>query len=197
MPLLVKRTKDFEFAAKDDKAIWDKADWVYLNQVGGDLKYETKFKILYSDKGIYFNIFCEDNKISCTGLQDFDNLYKEDVVEIFLKPEMHRDVYFEYELSPMDSELPLMVASNNGKCKHECNIIGINGDKCNGWICHIFIPFELLEGLVAEPPTSGKYWLANVCRIDYDSIGPSRWTWCDKIGTEFHNTFLYDRIVFE
>lgn len=211
MPLLVKKTQDFELSAKDGAAMWNKTGWTYLKPVGGYLRYETRFKMLYSDKGMYFRIFCEDSKISCTGLRDFGKLYEEDVVEIFLKPDMRQNMYFEYELSPANAELPLMVANTKGKyhgwlpfdyardriCKHECNIIDVNGANCKGWECRIFIPFELLEGLIAEPPESDKYWFANVCRIDYDSVEPTRWSWCDEAGIEFHNTFLYDRIVFE
>ena len=45
-----------------------------------------------------------------------DNLdiYNEDVVEVFLWTDESTPLYFEYELSPLNYELPIIVPNNEG-----------------------------------------------------------------------------------
>ena len=40
---------------------------------------------------------------------DFLDLYNEDVVEVFLWPDESFPVYFEYEVSPLNYELPIII----------------------------------------------------------------------------------------
>ena len=86
--------------------------WLPMTAVGGSSSYLTRAKVSYSASGLYFLVENEDARLSCSALQDFDDLFAEDVVEVFLWPEQAHPVYFEYEISPLNAELPILVANN-------------------------------------------------------------------------------------
>jgi hypothetical protein len=46
---------------------------------------------------------------------DFLDLWNEDVVEAFFWTDESNPIYFEYELSPLNYELPILVPNNKGK----------------------------------------------------------------------------------
>jgi hypothetical protein len=112
----LKKTGDFGLTGDGSATQWNLASWISLPQ--GENKtvvYNTKFKILYSDSGIYCLFKCDDNKITATLKEDFADLYNEDVVEIFLHTDETAPIYFEYELSPLNYELPIIVPNFNHK----------------------------------------------------------------------------------
>jgi hypothetical protein len=57
----------------------------------------------------------EDERLSCTITRDNDSLYTEDVIEMFLWPDEGRPLYFEYEISPLGFELPIIVPNLDGQ----------------------------------------------------------------------------------
>jgi hypothetical protein len=118
--------------------------------------YKTKFKILYSTTGIYCLYTCDDNLITATMKADFDDIYKEDVVEAFFWTEESSNIYFEYEVSPTNLELPILVPNYKGqflgwrpwhyegdrKTRHATHIEYKDG-KVVSWTAEFFIPFKL------------------------------------------------------
>lgn len=199
--LSVIRTSDFLVTGKGNAINWNQAAWHTITartsndlrkqqwniaagqEDGANSKYKTRFKILYSEKGIYCLFNCEDSAITATLQEDYLNLYDEDVVEAFFWPDTTLPVYFEYELSPLNFELPLLIVNNKG------NIMGwkpwlytgdrkiihaISMDEKNfvknraSWTAEFFIPFALLEPLNNAIPAKGTKWRANFYRIDYD-----------------------------
>ena len=83
-PLLVKKCLDFEPTGGGINPEWNKAAWNHMTKIdpGGE-EYESKFKILYSLKGIYLLFYGEDKLITTEYENDFDNLFKGDVFEAF------------------------------------------------------------------------------------------------------------------
>lgn len=204
---------DFEVTGKGNSTNWNTANWIPLPQRKTDgSSYETKVKLLYSTTGIYFLFQCEDNKLTATLTEDFDDIYNEDVVEVFFWTDEGTPLYFEYELSPLDVELPIIVPNFDGeflgwrpwhyegdrKTRHATSVTG--GEKKSGanitsWTGEFFIPFALLKPLQNVPPEKGATWRANMYRIDYDT-GVSAWSW-QPIRKNFHDyesfgTFIFD-----
>ncbi|HZI52227.1 MAG TPA: sugar-binding protein, partial [Chitinophagaceae bacterium] len=84
VPLLVRSCSDFDPTGKGDNSEWKKAAWNNLTKLDtGGKAYTTKFKILYSAKGIYVLFNGDDDKISTQYDTDFGDLYKGDVFEVF------------------------------------------------------------------------------------------------------------------
>ena len=202
--LLVKSTTDFELKADTTQIEWKKSNWLKLPKRGGTKNYQTKFKILHSRSGLYCLFFCEDQKITSTLKKDFEDLYNEDVVEAFFWTDESFPVYFEYELSPYNFELPIMVPNNKGKffgwlpwhfegARKTIHQAAIHSNK--NWVAAFFIPYELLKPLGNVPPKSGTKWHCNFYRIDYDEKS-SEWSWKPTQKT-FNEKEKFGNVVFE
>jgi hypothetical protein len=208
---IVKKCPDFEVTGDGSNTAWKNTEWINLTPHGKGMNYATKVKILYSSLGVYCMFHCTDNKITSTMKGDFLDLYREDVVEAFFWTDERIPVYFEYELSPYNFELPIMVPNINGYflgwtpwhyegkrlTRHAAKIITDERDSSNivAWIAEFFIPFELLKPIVKDPPGSGTRWRANFYRLDYDD-GVSRWTWM-PVERNFHDYRHFGTLIFE
>ena len=114
--LTIKKTEDFEITGEGSASAWQQTDWIEIPQrQGPESGWKTQAKVLYSDKGIYFLMQCDDQKLTVTLQEDFANLFNEDVVEVFLWTDEKHPFYFEYEISPLNYELPIMVPNLDGK----------------------------------------------------------------------------------
>lgn len=201
-------TPDFELRGDGSSPEWTKAEWIAVTQRGTpNVTYKTEMKVLYSDSGIYCIFRCEDKKITATLKEDFADLYREDVVEVFFWPDESVPVYFEYELSPLNYELAIMVPNYNGnffgwrpwhyegerRTRHATHISKNEGDAT--WTAEMFIPYALLKPIIPGPPAKGDRWRANFYRLDYDN-GNTRWAW-QPVRTNFHDYESYGTIIFD
>ncbi|HEY8665789.1 MAG TPA: carbohydrate-binding family 9-like protein [Tepidisphaeraceae bacterium] len=212
MEMIIQSTSDFEIDGAGNAPTWKGAKWHNLTLVGGESGYTSRCKLLYSRSGIYFLFECDDELLKCTITKDQENIFNEDVVEVFLWPEESQQTYFEYEISPLDVELTILVANAQGtfygwlpwhyegerKTRHATAVRGgprKSMAKIEGWSTEFFIPFALLKGLNNMPPAPGMRWRANMYRIDYDH-GGTHWAWCPDTGANFHNIAGFGTIIF-
>jgi hypothetical protein len=207
--LRIKHTADFNITGNGSAANWNNVEWLKLPQRGGKIFYETQVKVLYSDSGIYCLYRCEDKKITATLKEDFLDIYNEDVVEVFLWTDETRPIYFEYELSPLNYELPILVPNHNGnfygwrpwhyegsrKTKHATHV-NRNQNTVSSWTAEFFIPYSLLKPMSNVPPQKGTQWRANFYRIDYDS-GVASWEWQPVRHGSFHDYEIFGIIEFD
>lgn len=215
--LNVKKTDDFEITGSGNHEFWDKTEWVQLvqrNNQSANADMKTRFKILYSDTGIYLLYDSTDEVLNASIESDFEELWYEDVVEAFFWPDQDERTYFEYELSPLNYELPILVSQKKGetihwipfeysytdgrKTRHKTTLTGGNKEykaEISGWRGEIFIPFKLMWPLKNVSPVSGSRWKANFYRVDYD-YGPTSWSW-QPYDESFHDLDQYGTIVFE
>jgi hypothetical protein len=209
----VKKCIDFNVTGDGTSAEWKNAEWLTVTQKGnGQEGYSTKVKVLYSPTGIYFLFSCADKKLTATLKEDYLDLFNEDVVEVFLWPDESFPVYFEYEVSPLNYELPIIIPNYHGKffgwkpwhyegermTKHETSVQGgqkVSGGEVEGWMAEFFIPYKLLVPLNNVPPVSGTKWRANMYRIDYDN-GTKHFAW-QKIEKSFHEYDNFGTFLFE
>ena len=213
MEYRVSRTNDFELDGLGSAPAWANEPWLPLTRVAGQSSYGAKTKMLYSATGIYFLVESEDRKLTCTMTQDQSDIYKEDVVEVFLWTDTSLPFYFEYEISPLNVELTIMVPNVGGRFfgwlpwHYEGNRLtrratrAIGGEQKPGasvekWITEFFLPYELLRPLGNVPPAPGTRWRANVYRIDYDLGAASQWAWDPATGGNFHDYRNFGTIVF-
>jgi hypothetical protein len=113
--LKAKHTSDFTVTGDGTAPNWNNTEWLVLPQRNkASFTYATKVKVLYSDAGIYCLYDCEDKKIGATLKEDFLDLYNEDVVEAFFWTDETIPMYLEYELSPLNYELPILVPNFKG-----------------------------------------------------------------------------------
>lgn len=196
---------------------WSKAKWITVSPITmaeeeAPVELATKAKVLYSETGIYFLFQCEDQTLTATMDADFMRLWEEDVVEIFLWPDESAPVYFEYELSPLNFELPLLISnkdenfhswrpftySGEKRTRHKTSVTG--GEKESGasvdqWLAEFFIPYKLLHPLGNLPPQPGSKWKGNLYRIDYDR-GQTLMAW-QPVDKSFHEYQRFGTLLFE
>jgi hypothetical protein len=212
--ITVRGTTDFSIDGKGEALEWNQADWYFLpSRSSLNSVHQTQLKCLYSKKGIYFLFKCQDKKITSTFKSDFADLWNEDVAEIFLWPDESYPVYFEYEISPLNRELVLLIPNLDGQfwgwqpwhyeqdrqVNHLTSAIGgeLKSDAVvDGWIAEVFIPYQLFKPLTNVPPVSGSNWRANFYRCDYDDDQYHYWAW-QPIEKRFHEFEKFGTLIFE
>jgi hypothetical protein len=164
--------------------------------------YDTRFKMLYSPTVLYFLMEATDRKLTATMTEDFLDLWNEDVFEVFLWTDERYPVYFEYEISPFNHELPILIPNFGGQflewrpwhyerdriTRKATSIIGgpkESGASIQGWRAEFFFPYALLRPLQNVPPKPGTRWRANFYRMDYDDGKRTQWAWA-PVGESFH-----------
>jgi predicted TIM-barrel fold metal-dependent hydrolase len=211
--LRVRSTEDFEVTGDGSAESWKKAEWEPLHKrTAAGHPYETRIKLLYSKKGIYVLMDATDKEITATR-KDFENLWEEDVFEVFLWPDERDSLYFEYEISPLNAELPILIPNMDGKflgwrpwhyegerkIRKATSCVGgprESGAKVKGWKAEVFIPYDLLIPLRNVPPKPGTRWRANFYRVDYDDGKNTSWDWT-RVGPSFHEYKKFGTLVFE
>ena len=212
--LRVRRTEDFAVNGAGDTSAWEKAAWEPLHRRTADgHPYKTRFKMLYSETGLYVLMEGEDRTITATMNEDFLDLWKEDVFEFFLWPDERYPVYFEYEISPLGQELPIIIPNFGGRflgwrpwhyegprqTQKATTVTGgakRSGARVTGWKAEVFVPYELLKPLQSVPPQPGTRWRANLYRVDYDDGRSTSWDWA-RVGPSFHEFDKFGTLVFE
>ncbi|MDR8392796.1 carbohydrate-binding family 9-like protein [Aliifodinibius sp. S!AR15-10] len=211
----VKKTVDFSIDGQGTATNWGKTEWLDIvpqNSKTQDGRLDTQAKVLYSETGIYFLFRCKDQVLTATMDADFESLWNEDVVEVFLWPDERSPVYFEYELSPLNYELILLISNREDnfaswrpfnyqgdrRTRHMTAVE--DGEKqsradISAWTAEFFIPFKLLHPLNNAKPEPGTKWRANLYRIDYDS-GQTLLAW-QPIEKSFHEYQRFGTFLFE
>jgi hypothetical protein len=211
--LVVKATDDFEVTGDGRHANWKQAAWTELRRRPGAVHdYTTRVKALYSKTGLYVLMDGTDGRLTASLQEDYENLWTEDVYEFFLWPDERYPVYFEYEISPLNKELPILIPNFGGDfygwrpwhydaTRSTRKAVSVTagrqepGAKISGWRAEVFTPYALLAPLKNVPPKSGTRWRANFYRMDYDDGGTSSWDWA-PVGESFHEYEKFGTLQF-
>ena len=216
--LRIPKTDDFVVTGDGSTANWKAAAWTLLTQRGSAnsarTQLETQFKMLYSERGIYVLLQGADRKVTATLDKDFTQLWTEDVFEFFLWTDESQPVYFEYEISPLGFELPILCPNRGSgdflrwlpwnydgerRIKKQVAVTGgeaKNGAAISSWSAEVFVPYEVLNPLQNIPPQAGTRWRANVYRMDYDDNQAASWNWA-QVGNSFHEFSKFGTLLFE
>lgn len=212
--LIVKQCEDFQLNGKGENSQWDKAEWTIMSiRDEVEDQYETKFKMLYSETGIYVLAYCEDKIISTDYKTDQGDMWQGDVFEVFLHTDTSIPLYFEYEINPLNAELVLLVPNRDDdffgwipwhyegdrkvkKAVHVLDGKAESGAKISRWTAEMFFPYALFKGLKNTPPTPGMEWKGNFYRMDYDTGKCIKWSWA-PVEASFHEYKKFWPIIFK
>lgn len=211
--LSVRPSPDFEVTGKGENAAWQQAEWTALRRrEPASHPYESRFKMVYSSTGLYFLMDATDRTLTATMNEDFMDLWNEDVFEVFLWTDERYPVYFEYEISPLNRELPIIIPNfggqflgwrpwhyeGNRQTRKNTSIQGGPRESraaIEGWRAEFFIPYTLLKPLQNVPPKAGTVWRANFYRMDHDGGKRTQWEWA-PVGPSFHEYQKFGDLVF-
>jgi hypothetical protein len=211
--LQVIKCNDFSINGKGTNPEWEKTSWHTLTRLDSSgIHYATRFKILYAAKGIYVLFEGNDNRISTTFNEDFQDLYNADVFEVFFQPDTTMPLYLEYEINALNKELVLLIPNLTGRAsgwlpfhydakrvEKKVNIVGgkaETGASIKSWSAELFFPYRIFDPLLNVPPVIGTVWHANFYRLDYDSGSMVKWSWA-PIAHSFHEYKKFGSIIFE
>jgi hypothetical protein len=202
--LQVKAAADFEVSGTGDAPAWQQTEWTVLRRrEPAAHSYDTRFKILYSTTGLYFLMDGTDRTQVATMKEDFMDLWNEDVFEVFLWTDERHPIYFEYQISPLNRELAILVPNFGGQFlgwrpwhyeKDRVTRKNVSAS-ADGWRAEFFIPYALLRPLQNVPPKAGTVWRANFYRMDYDGGKRTQWEWA-PVGPSFHEYQKFGDLVF-
>jgi hypothetical protein len=207
--LIVQKVSDFVPNGKGSHANWELAAWQSIPKIDTNASaYTSRFKILYSEKGIYLLFHGTDYRVTSKYKKDFSNMFNADVFEVFFHPDPSIPLYFEYEINPHNRELPILIPHLKGgvmgwrpwhyegkrKTRKAVHIERESG-KMKAWTAEVFVPYALLQPLSNNYPKAGTVWMANFCRLDYDSGKMIKWSWA-PIEVSFHEFKKYRPIKF-
>ena len=115
MQMTIPTTADFDVTGDGTNPAWDNAEWARLDiRRDGGHGYATRIKMLYSQTGLYVLFDGEDRTLTATLEGDYLKLWTEDVFEFFFWTDEQHPIYFEYEISPLGYELPLIIPNFDG-----------------------------------------------------------------------------------
>lgn len=212
-PLAIYHCSDFEVDGKGDNPEWNKSAWNVMAQLDSGKAYSSKFKMRYSEKGVYVLFHGVDSRITTSFTNDFEALFKGDVFEVFFQTDTATSIYLEYEINHLNKELVLLVPNFNGRAfgwqpyayannRKVQKAVSIEGGKAEinsaitGWTAEIFVPYALFNPLLNVPPKAGTVWRANFYRLDYDSGQMVKWAW-SPVEKQFHEYKKFGTIVFK
>lgn len=212
--LRVPAVEDFAVNGRGDHPNWQPVPWTALNARGGVADApQTRMKVAWSARGLYVLMDGADRRLTASFEEDFSDLWKEDVFEAFVWPDERDTLYFEYEISPLGRELPILIPNLDDRflgwrpwhyggprrVQHAASVTGgsqQSGATITGWRGEFMIPHALLSPLRNVPPVKGTRWRANFYRVDHDGGTSVSWDWA-RVGKSFHEFRSFGTLIFE
>jgi hypothetical protein len=154
-----------------DAGAWQRSRAV----VWGPEKYATTFRAVWSNAGLFVRFDATDPDPWHT-LADHDaKLWDEEVVEVFLMPDLKAAEYAEVEISPANVSCDVWVNAKKRRFDLSWNLEGLEtrvilrraADQVTGWTAIAFLPWRgLVSAGQRPPPHAGERWRFNVFRIE-------------------------------
>jgi hypothetical protein len=155
-------------------------------------KQKTSVRMIRDADNLYVGYEADDLDITATYENRDDPTYKDDCVEIFIKPSQETDSYFGMEMNARGVLYDYFYPFPNGLDK-DLNFEGVllkttlrgtlneRTDQDRGWTLEVAIPFNNFARLSKQAtPKSGDKWRVQVNRWDgtEDSAGRRLSMWC-------------------
>jgi Carbohydrate family 9 binding domain-like len=155
-------------------------------------KQRTTVRMIRDADTLYVGYEAEDSNITATHQERDDPTYKDDCVEIFIKPSQATDSYFGMEMNargvlfdyfyPFPKDLDKDLNFEGVRLKTTLRgTLNQRNDQDAGWTLEVAIPFKNFAPLSKQPaPKSGEQWRVQINRWDgtEDSGGRRLSMWC-------------------
>ena len=174
--LIVPRVPGFAIGRDFDRAPWRRIRAVPLAPSSGEGKAskDSTVRLCWSETHLHAAFDCREAHLRCTYTRRDDPLYNEDVVELFLAPDVGEPCrYFELEFNALGTNFDATVLhpTPDGSARPKVDATW----DCDGlevvarirerrWQVEAAIPFA---GLGVPVPSPGDRWRGNAYRIDY------------------------------
>ena len=153
-------------------------------------KQRTTVKLLRDQQYLYVGYECADADITATHENRDDPVYKDDCVEIFIKPSEKTDHYIGLEMNARGVLFDYYYAFP-GKNDYSLNLEGVQlktslrgsmnkgDDQDQGWSLELAIPWQSLNKVAEQLPPTKTTWRAQINRWDgTEAKGRRLSMWC-------------------
>jgi hypothetical protein len=165
---------------------------------------KTDARMLYDDQFIYFAFRIVDENIWATMKKRDEHLWTEEVVEVFLQPDLQRPGYVELEVNPLGTMIDIFLVDVRKPLRYESwnsdrltwavqvdgTVDGEAGDR--EWTCEIALP---LEDLPVPKPKPGDEMRLNLYRVE-KKPAVAGLAWSPTMKNDFHMPARFGRLVF-
>lgn len=193
-----------------DEPAWKAAEVIeqFVDNFTGEVRApETKARILYDDRFLYFAFECRDDNLWATFRNRDEHLWTEEVVEVFLQADPNHPNYIELEVNPLNTMLDIYLLDIRKPLKYESwnsadlkwavaldgTVDGEPGDR--GWSCEIALPLDDVVTAPNIPPRPGDRWRMNLYRVE-QKPEPQGLAWAPTLKRDFHVPERFGEISF-
>jgi hypothetical protein len=199
--------------AADDKS-WSQGPVI----AWGPAPYETRFRALWGDDGLFLRFDANDSSPWHTMTKRDEHLWEEEVVEVFLDVNRSGHDYAEIEISPGNVVCDVRMVSPwpHKQMDFAWNLEGIetrvafskdSAGKTTGWTATAFLPWTGFRSLpsaksLSLPPKPEDAWRFNVFRVKRPGgktapeAGAVEVAWSPPPGESFHMPEAFRDFVF-
>ncbi|MGQ9503674.1 MAG: carbohydrate-binding family 9-like protein [Thermogutta sp.] len=201
-----------------DDPLWQAARVAELREpvAGRPGRYRTSARLLYNDRYLYVGFQCEDEFVWGTLNQRDAPIYEEECVEVFLCPTAQPRLYYEINVSPLNTVFDAFILNGRPVGGPRINFTGLKDYTCEGlitrvlvdgklgqqgakgWSAEYAIPFQAIVGNQLGTPKPGTRWFFNLFRIDApDRQKPAFYSWAPTGAIDFHRPWCFGIILFD
>lgn len=189
-----------------DETFWRDIPSFRLSPISGGAAYSTSIKAAYTEDALIIGARLEDEHIWSTKENRDEDLWNEEVLEIFLAPGGAGSPYVELQVNPLGTifdarfERPLSGAERSAQIDEAraWNLDGLevavhvegelndSSHRDEFWTVEMRIPFDGLQ-LEGAPPAQDDQWKVNIYRFDRpDDNTTHAYGWATNVGGNFH-----------
>ena len=139
----------------------------------------TRVRVLWDDTFLYVGAEMDDKDVYAVLTGHNDPTWRDDVFEIFIKPDPKKHHFYEFHVTPLNTRLELFFPRRGfGSLERSYRNMGMKSavtiegtlnnweDIDQGWIAEVAIPFSAFSKTVSFPEP-GSQWRVAFCRYDY------------------------------
>ena len=201
--------------------VLDEPDWqramaveLVLADTGGQTRQRTVARALWDDEYLYVAFECEDEAIWGVTTRRDQDIYQQEVVEVFVDADCDDIGYVEIEVNPLNAVLDLFML-NRGNKRHGLwdwdskglqTAVRVDGDptrrhtRDRSWTVEMAIPMVDFTTAPNLPPQPGDVWHMNLYRIDRgvgEKEGVDEYSaWSPPGIINYHTPQRFGRLIF-
>ena len=196
-----------------DEPAWESAEPIELviADTGQAPRQRTQVRILWDDSYLYVSYDCEDDDIWGITTERDQDIYNQEVVELFVDAVCDGRGYVEIEVSPLNAVLDLYMLNAGDRRKKGLwdwdsggllTGVVVDGDphqrgtQDRRWTVEMAVPMEDFLTAPNCPPKAGDVWLVNLYRIDRSPRGDEYTAWSPPGRINYHTPERFGRLVF-
>ncbi|MFP3895939.1 MAG: carbohydrate-binding family 9-like protein [Anaerolineales bacterium] len=181
-----------------------------LADTGETPRQDTEVRLLWNDDYLYAAFVCQDTDIWGTTTERDQDIYNQEVVEIFVDADCDGRAYVEIEVNPLNAVLDLFMLIRGERRKGLWDwdseglrtTVSVDGNPRQrssddrSWIVEMAIPMTDFLTAPNLPPRPGDEWYINLYRIDRAHEGDEYSAWSPPGRIDYHTPECFGRLKF-